>query len=171
MNQNVLTNALQSMDLRNLDSHESDANVDEADDDDGGGGDGGALNNWYLSGLQTVKLRSPSECENLSEMESDFDDVLRYESEDGVKPFSETDDDEEINAKDHREDFGRGNSYNKYVQHEDSSGEEEEDEEESENERTVIEANNEVVVRDLFLLNIFKLFLDISVKILKTPIT
>ena len=128
MSQNALTNALKSINSNTLNTESRTSNIlnedssnsasyeenpiDENEEDaqtqttDKGGG----LDNWYLSGLQTVKFMSPSDCENLTEVEndddvisdqeesschgnqeefSDLDDVgLQYESEDGVRPFS-----------------------------------------------------------------------------------
>ena len=150
MSQNVLTNALQNLDMSELGS---DAKDDKSIGEESDNGIGNGLNNWYLSGLQTVKLRSPSECENLSEMESeisDFDDVMiQYESEDGVKPFSETEteDDEAVEDILHgRDDFvsdgGGDRDRVRHVCFDESNREESETD--LSGERTVIEVNNEV---------------------------
>eukprot|EP00111_Clytia_hemisphaerica_P017199 TCONS_00050903-protein len=129
MNQNALTNALKSVNSNSLNTQPIHSNlmnenslnsvdyeenlIDEKDEiaQAQTTNKGGGLDNWYLSGLQTVKFMSPSDCENLTEVEndddvisdheeenschdnqedfSDLDDVvLQYESEDGVRPFS-----------------------------------------------------------------------------------
>ena len=139
MNQNVLTNALHGLYIGAQGSdHNDDGDENIGDEKESG------LNNWYLSGLQTVKLRSPSDYENMSEMESDVDGselsdfndgVVQYESEeDGVKPFSETEDEEDNKV------IGGGgvSDSGQESDHEFSGGER------TVIERTVIEVNNEV---------------------------
>lgn len=94
MNRNALTSALQSLD--NCD------NISRGHSHEETGGDDTSLNNWHLSGLQTVKFMSTRQTDSNDvvisggEEFSDFDDeVINYQDEDGVKPFSETEEENE----------------------------------------------------------------------------
>ena len=156
MNRNVLANALHGLDLRESQSDPHGDNIEGIADRKETG-----WNNWYLSGLQTVKLRSPSDYENLTETESgdelsDFDDNgVRYDEseEDGVKPFSETEDEEEDVVLSGKSDFivvgsgggdvCDGGESDRHVYFEESDVDES-DHELSGGERTVIEVNSEV---------------------------
>jgi len=93
MSRNSLTSALQSLSLAdnyaNISREES---REEKEDDEV------SLDNWHLSGLQTVKFMSTESgtTANVGDEFSDFDgEILDYHTEDGVKPFSETEDEEE----------------------------------------------------------------------------